>query len=133
LAEGVVVLRGYSLQFVARALSSYLDDLRRDHLVLTPRLRWLREVVTREAAAGLPGPAFRAGPDRAQSNRIDVRRAHGEAPALSTVEAAALLGVSERTVRNWAPILGGVRVGWAWRYDPGVVASIANDRQENIQ
>lgn len=50
----------------------------------------------------------------------------GQDGYLSTVEAAAVLRVSDDTVRRHAPSLGGRKVLGRWRLDPQSVAAVAS-------
>ena len=55
------------------------------------------------------------------SRRRVIRGIIGQVEAMTTHEAAALLGVSDRTARRLAPELGARRVGRAWLLDRAAV------------
>jgi hypothetical protein len=118
LGGGQILIRRWAVVVVWRALATTVATAqRRDAVNPSPELQQLLATLATEAAA-----VSRAG----QSAEAELAR--WGADAVSTREAAAMLGTSPRTVRRMAPELGGVMVGGRLHFDRLALAAALADR-----
>lgn len=67
------------------------------------------------------GSAWQAGIEAANGNSETSPAEIAPRSAVSAEQAASLLGVSPRRVRQLAPLIGGVKNGGRWRFERGAV------------
>ncbi len=109
--DGTVVLRGWAVRHAAYALALADGDARARGRSLSRDAAVLAQVLATVAALGRG--AGEPEPDPPVSD------------AYSTADVAAVLGVSERTVRRRARQLGGLHVGVLWRFSPAHIEMLA--------